>query len=43
MKVAAGELSVYAASIAAGFRKPAAKTSKWTQIETYTATETADA
>lgn len=42
-KVASGELSVYAASIAAGLRKPPTKTSKWTQIETYTAPETADA
>lgn len=40
-KVAGGEMSVYAASIAAGLRKPAAKASKWTKVDSYL--ETADA
>lgn len=34
-KVAGGEMSVYAASIAAGLRKPAAKASKWTKVDAY--------
>jgi hypothetical protein len=34
-KVAGGEMSVYAASIAAGLRKPAAKASKWTKVDSY--------
>jgi hypothetical protein len=34
-KVAAGEMSVYAASIAAGLRKAPAKASKWTKADAY--------
>lgn len=34
-KIASGETSVYAASIAAGLRKPAAKTTKWTKVNAY--------
>ena len=34
-KIASGEMSVYAASIAAGLRKAPAKATKWTEAETY--------
>ena len=34
-KIASGELSVYAASIAAGLRKAQAKASKWTRADAY--------
>ena len=34
-KIASGEMSVYAASVAAGLRKAPAKATKWTQAETY--------
>lgn len=34
-KIAGGELSVYAASIAAGLRKAPAKTAQWTKAEAY--------
>jgi hypothetical protein len=34
-KIASGELSVYAASIAAGLRKAPAKTPQWTKAEAY--------
>jgi hypothetical protein len=34
-KIASGELSVYAASIAAGLRKAPAKTAQWTKAEAY--------
>lgn len=40
-KIAGGEMSVYAASIAAGLRKPPAKTSKWTKVDAYLQTEDA--
>jgi hypothetical protein len=35
VKIASGEMSVYAASIAAGLRKAPAKASKWTKTESY--------
>jgi len=41
VKIASGEMSVYAASIAAGLRKAPAKANKWTKADTYL--ETADA
>jgi hypothetical protein len=34
-KIASGEMSVYAASIAAGLRKAPAKAAKWTKIDAY--------
>jgi hypothetical protein len=34
-RVHGGELSVYAASVAAGFRKAPAKASKWTKADAY--------
>lgn len=40
-KVARGEMSVYAASIAVGLRKPAAKTTKWTKVNSYMETQDA--
>jgi hypothetical protein len=40
-KVAGGEMSVYAASIAAGLRKAPGKPSKWTKMDAYLETENA--
>jgi hypothetical protein len=40
-KIASGEMSVYAASIAAGLRKPTAKASKSTKADAYLETTTA--
>lgn len=40
-KIASGEMSVYAASIAAGLRKAPAKATKWTKVDAYL--ETANA
>jgi hypothetical protein len=40
-KVAAGELSVYAATIETGLRKAPAKAAKWTKIDAYLETEKA--
>jgi hypothetical protein len=34
-KIASGGISVYAASIAAGLRKPPAKATKWTKVDAY--------
>jgi hypothetical protein len=34
-KIASGEISVCAASIAAGLRKAPAKATKWTKVDTY--------
>jgi hypothetical protein len=34
-KIASGEISVYAASIAAGLRKAPAKATKWTKVDAY--------
>ena len=34
-KIASGEMSVYAASIAAGLRKAPAKATKWTKADAY--------
>jgi hypothetical protein len=35
VKIASGEMSVYAASIVAGLRKAPTKVSKWTKTEAY--------
>lgn len=40
-KIASGEMSVYAASIAAGLRKAPAKTGKWTKADAYLTRENA--